>query len=103
MTAVAGTEARNSSASLRKALALLDAVAGASPGTDGISLGELSKLAGLNKSTLLRLATPLLEENLLERDPESGKFRLATDASGLASHTWTAWICAAWRTPNSVH
>jgi DNA-binding IclR family transcriptional regulator len=71
-----GKDARNSSASLRKALALLTVVAEEPGNGDGLALVELTRLSGLNKSTLLRLAAPLLEENLLERDHETGKFRL---------------------------
>lgn len=71
-----GKDARNSSSSLRKALALLTAVADEPGHGDGLALVELSRISGLNKSTLLRLAAPLLEENLLERDHETGKFRL---------------------------
>ncbi|WP_332603036.1 IclR family transcriptional regulator [Arthrobacter sp. S2(2024)] len=71
-----GMEARNSSASLRKALALLAVVAEHPVSADGLALVELTKLSGLNKSTVLRLAAPLLDENLLERDAESGRFRL---------------------------
>ncbi|WP_426997508.1 IclR family transcriptional regulator [Pseudarthrobacter sp. N5] len=71
-----GADSRNSSASLRKALALL-AVVSEQPGSaEGLSLGELTRVSGLNKSTLLRLAAPLLEESLLERDHETGRFRL---------------------------
>lgn len=69
-------DARNSSASVRKALALLAVVAEQSGGTEGLGLTELTKLSGLNKSTLLRLAAPLMDENLLERDNISGRFRL---------------------------
>lgn len=67
---------RNSSASLRKALLLLRVVA--RHGTNGpwLTLAELSELAGVNKSTSLRLVAPLIEENLLERDAETGRFRL---------------------------
>ncbi|PEF36493.1 IclR family transcriptional regulator, partial [Bacillus sp. AFS094228] len=60
-----GKDARNSSASLRKALALLTVVAEEPGNGDGLALVELARLSGLNKSTLLRLAVPLLEENLL--------------------------------------
>ena len=52
-------EARKSSASLRKALALLAVVAEHPVSADGLALVELTKLSGLNKSTVLRLAAPL--------------------------------------------
>ncbi len=67
---------RNSSASLRKALLLLRAVDRHGVNGPWLTLAELSELTGVNKSTVLRLVTPLLEENLLERDAESGRFRL---------------------------
>ncbi|MDP5225783.1 MULTISPECIES: IclR family transcriptional regulator [Arthrobacter] len=67
---------RNSSASLRKALRLVMIVAAQQPGTDGMALAELSEVAGVNKSTVLRLSSPLLDEKLLERDAETGRFRL---------------------------
>lgn len=67
---------RNSSASLRKALRLVSIVSARSAGTDGMALGELSAVAGINKSTVLRLTGPLVDERLLERDAESGRFRL---------------------------
>ncbi len=68
--------ARNSSASLRRALSLLSVVSSRSSNAEGFALGELSTLSGLNKSTVLRLVAPLLEEKLLERDHQSGRFRL---------------------------
>ncbi|MCC3275835.1 IclR family transcriptional regulator [Arthrobacter sp. zg-Y20] len=76
VVAVDGQEGRNSSASLRKALTLLRVVSELSDNAEGLALNELSQASGLNKSTVLRLAAPLLEENLLDRDHESGRFRL---------------------------
>lgn len=70
------TATRNSSSSLRRALSLLDVVAENQGHTLGLTLAELTLRTGLHKSTLLRLAAPLMEENLLERDHESGRFRL---------------------------
>lgn len=67
---------RNSSSSLRRALSLLDVVADDQSIPPGMSLAELTLRTGLHKSTLLRLAAPLVEENLLERCNETGKFRL---------------------------
>jgi IclR family acetate operon transcriptional repressor len=69
-------EKRNSSSSLRKALLLLSVVAEQPPTTEGMSLVDLAKRSGINKSTVLRLATPLIDENLIERDRLTGKFRL---------------------------
>lgn len=68
-------EKRNSSSSLRKALLLLNVIS-AHPSPEGLALTELAELSGINKSTVLRLATPLIDENLIERDRVSGRFRL---------------------------
>ena len=43
---------------------------------EGLALTELAKISGINKSTVLRLVSPLIDENLIERDRVSGKFRL---------------------------
>ncbi|MBP2415057.1 DNA-binding IclR family transcriptional regulator [Arthrobacter stackebrandtii] len=76
MTAAAPAgEQRNTSSSLRKALLLLDVVSSHAP-ADGLALAELADLSGINKSTLLRLAGPLIDENLVERDRATGRFRL---------------------------
>jgi DNA-binding IclR family transcriptional regulator len=71
--------ARNQSASLRRALALLGYLRDRAGG-GGASLGELATELDLSKSTVLRLAAPLIEENLLARDPETGGFRLGHGA-----------------------
>ena len=83
MTAEAVGTSRNSSASLRKALGLLSVIADQQPGGAGLSLTEVATAAGLNKSTALRLTAPLLEENLLSRDAETGRFRLGHACLGL--------------------
>ncbi len=70
------SEKRNSSSSLRKALSLLSTVAEQPTDPEGMSLLELAKRSGINKSTVLRLSAALIDENLLERDRQSGKFRL---------------------------
>lgn len=69
-------ESRNSSSSLRKALLILSVVAEQPADPEGMSLVDLAKRSGINKSTILRLATPLIDENLIERDRITGKFRL---------------------------
>lgn len=71
---------RNSSASLRRALALLDYLAGAEVRTSGASLAELAVGTGLNKSTVLRLLAPLEEFRLVEQDATSKHW-------GLGPHT----------------
>ncbi|WP_344881436.1 IclR family transcriptional regulator [Nonomuraea antimicrobica] len=63
---------RNRSASLRRALAVLDHVREHS----GLSLTQLSEEVGLSKSTVLRLTVPLVEAKLLDRDRRTGVYRL---------------------------
>lgn len=65
---------RNNSSSLRRALAVLDHVRE----RPGLTLTQLAELTGLSKSTVLRLAAPMLEDRLLERDRRSGAFRLGS-------------------------
>ncbi|MFF3003617.1 IclR family transcriptional regulator [Kitasatospora sp. NPDC057940] len=66
---------RNQSSSLRRALAVLGHVRDHSDGR-GVPLAQLAEALDLNKSTVLRLAGPLLDEHLLDRDRETGWFRL---------------------------
>ncbi|MEV4169860.1 IclR family transcriptional regulator [Nonomuraea sp. NPDC049709] len=63
---------RNQSASLRRALTVLDHVREHS----GLSLTQLSEAVGLSKSTVLRLTVPLVEAKLLDRDRRTGAYRL---------------------------
>ncbi|MFJ9776035.1 IclR family transcriptional regulator [Kitasatospora sp. NPDC101157] len=70
---------RNQSSSLRRALAVLAHVRDHRDGR-GVPLAQLADGLGLNKSTVLRLAGPLLDEHLLERDRETGWFRLGHGA-----------------------
>jgi IclR family acetate operon transcriptional repressor len=67
---------RNQSSSLRRALAVLGYVRDHADSERGVPLGKLAEALGLNKSTVLRLAVPLLDEHLLDRDRETGWFRL---------------------------
>jgi DNA-binding IclR family transcriptional regulator len=46
----------------------------------GAGLGELAREFSISKSTVLRLAAPLLEADLLARDEEGGRFRLGYGA-----------------------
>lgn len=71
--------ARNQSSSLRRALAILSYVE-AHAGGRGVSLSDLADSLSLNKSTILRLAAPLAETELLTRDGETGRFRLGLGA-----------------------
>ena len=74
---------RNSSASLRRALAIVEFVRASPAGNGGATLTELAGSVGVNKSTVLRLSVPLVEYGLLTRDPRSGRFRLGTAALSL--------------------
>lgn len=69
---VVRVQERNQSASLRRALTVLDHVREHS----GLTLTQLSEGVGLSKSTVLRLTAPLVEARLLDRDRKSGVFRL---------------------------
>ncbi|WP_308126028.1 IclR family transcriptional regulator [Nonomuraea ceibae] len=63
---------RNQSASLRRALVVLEHVRDHS----GLTLTQLAEAVGLPKSTVLRLAAPLVDARLLERDRKTGAYRL---------------------------
>ncbi|GAA3447469.1 IclR family transcriptional regulator [Planomonospora venezuelensis] len=71
----AGRE-RNQSASLRRALAVLEYVRDHAGAGQGLSLSRLAEALGLSKSTVLRLTVPLVEARLLERDRRTGAYRL---------------------------
>ncbi len=77
---------RNQSSSLRRALAVLGHVRDRAPAGRGLTLTRLAEDLDLSKSTVLRLITPLVEADLIRRDPETGAFRLgpATLALGQA-------------------
>ena len=79
---------RNASASLRRALAVVDLVRSSPPERGGVGLTELAEGVGVNKSTVLRLSVPLVEYGLLTRDPRSGRFRLGSAALLL----WQAYL-----------
>ncbi|MFC4907273.1 IclR family transcriptional regulator [Actinomadura gamaensis] len=70
------SDERNRSASLRRALAVLDHVRARAADGRGVSLTEAADALGLSKSTVLRLTTPLVEADLLTRDRDTGRFRL---------------------------
>ncbi|WP_338043428.1 IclR family transcriptional regulator [Nonomuraea lactucae] len=63
---------RNQSASLRRALTVLDHVRASS----GLTLTQLADALDVSKSTVLRLTVPLIEARLLERDRRTGAYRL---------------------------
>jgi IclR family transcriptional regulator, acetate operon repressor len=74
MQPAAPTESvRNGALSLRRGLRILDLVADATRnGSPALSLGELAALLGTTKSTVLRLAAPMVEGDLLRRTPDAG-------------------------------
>ncbi|WSQ06664.1 IclR family transcriptional regulator [Streptomyces sp. NBC_01231] len=67
---------RNQSSSLRRALTVLEYVRDHAGTGRGVSLTRIAEDLDVNKSTVLRLATPLIEADLLIRDRETGWFRL---------------------------
>lgn len=68
-------DGRNRSASLRRGLALLTALGSDQTLAGGLSLTELAVVADVDKSTALRLLTPLRESGLIEVD-DSGRYHL---------------------------
>ena len=67
---------RNQSASLRRALEVLDFLAGPHVDPGGASLAELCQGTGLNKSTALRLLGPLAEARLVRQVSETRRWSL---------------------------
>jgi IclR family acetate operon transcriptional repressor len=70
------TGERNRSASLRRALGVLEYVRAHAGGGRGVALTRIAEDLELSKSTVLRLTVPLVEADLLARDHETGRFRL---------------------------
>jgi IclR family transcriptional regulator, acetate operon repressor len=68
------TTTRNQSSSLRRALAVLFYIRDREG--QAVPLTRIADDLGLNKSTVLRLTAPFLEENLLVRDHQTGGYRL---------------------------
>lgn len=68
-------EARNSSASVRRALLLVRAIGERAGGT-GITLADLARSVEINKSTALRLLRPLMDEGLVAQDETTSRYRL---------------------------
>ncbi|GAA3726851.1 DNA-binding IclR family transcriptional regulator [Spinactinospora alkalitolerans] len=79
-----GASPRNSSSSLRRALDLIEVVA-EDHGAGGCSLTELAARSGLAKSTVIRLAAPLLDRGYLHVDADTGRYRLGPGAARLGS------------------
>lgn len=76
MTATGAPGVRNNSASLRRALGMLLHLGEEGADPRGDSLSELAAALAMNKSTLLRLLTPLCEVHLIEQDNTTGRYRL---------------------------
>ncbi|MDA8200377.1 MAG: IclR family transcriptional regulator [Thermaerobacter sp.] len=68
-------EGRNRSHTLRHALSILETLS-ACGYANGASLNQLAQATGLNKSTVLRLLTPLAERRIVAKDATSGTYRL---------------------------
>ncbi|MDQ0760590.1 IclR family transcriptional regulator [Streptomyces canus] len=67
---------RNQATSLRRALTVLEYIRDHAGTGRGMSLTRIAEDLGINKSTVLRLTSPLMESDLLVRDRETGWFRL---------------------------
>ncbi|GGS57205.1 IclR family transcriptional regulator [Planobispora rosea] len=80
MSAPESGPGRNQSASLRRALTVLEYVRDHTSTGQGLTLSRLAEALGLSKSTVLRLAVPLVEAGLLDRDRRSGAYRLGHGA-----------------------
>lgn len=74
---------RNSSLSLRRGVALLQAVSETATVSQGASASEISRFLGVHASTASRLAAPLAELGLLRRDG-TGRYRIGQKVLGLA-------------------
>jgi DNA-binding IclR family transcriptional regulator len=70
--------------SLQRAFTLLRTVA-REGGSDGLGLVTLSRLAGLHKATVYRLASVLVAEGFLVRSPETDRYRLGLAVLELSS------------------
>lgn len=73
---------RNNSASLRKALAILQRLGDDTTG-EGLTLTQIATALDLNKSTVTRLLQPMLETAFIEQAPETGAYRLSWETARL--------------------
>jgi IclR family acetate operon transcriptional repressor len=69
--------------SLQRALALLDAIAVASP--RGATVGELALTCGINRATAWRLLSTLESHGLVERDPATSRYEIGDTIARLAA------------------
>jgi DNA-binding IclR family transcriptional regulator len=84
-TQVPAASTRNRSSSLRRALTIIDFVAEFTGESGGPRLAEISAGVGLNKTTILRLLAPLLEDGLITYKANSGRYRLGPRTAYLGS------------------
>lgn len=73
--------------SLRRALALLDAIADASP--RGATVAELASVCGINRATAWRLLATLEGRGFVERDPASSRYQIGYTVARLAAASGT--------------
>lgn len=73
---------RNNSASLRKALTILQYLGDDLSG-DGVTITRIAADLGLNKSTVTRLIQPLLETSFVEQAPGTSAYRLSWETARL--------------------
>jgi DNA-binding IclR family transcriptional regulator len=76
---------RNRSSSLRRALTIIDFVAEFTGDSGGPRLAEISAGVGLNKTTILRLLAPLLDDGLITYTADSARYRLGPRTAYLGS------------------
>jgi DNA-binding IclR family transcriptional regulator len=69
--------------SLQRALALLDAIAGASP--HGATVAELAFRCGINRATAWRLLATLESNGFVERDPATSRYEIGYTVARLAA------------------
>ena len=69
-------------ASVSKALTIMELL---SKDPQGMGLVEISNLAGMNKTTVYRLLTSLMEKEYVEQDEKSGKYSLGLKILSVAS------------------
>ena len=69
-------------ASVSKALTIMELL---SKDPQGMGLVEISNQAGMNKTTVYRLLTSLMEKEYVEQDEKSGKYSLGLKILSVAS------------------
>ena len=69
--------------SVERAVALLDAIAGASP--RGSTVAELALACGINRATAWRLLATLEGRGLVDRDPGTSRYQIGYTVARLAA------------------